>query len=344
MFACADCGTELTAPVSRVALPVHTHHGGWEELHPPLMEPATYAVDPRPTGPPWRRWAEVGEDAAARQGVYVPVHSVSFGARNRIVIAPGDSRSMTLILERCEGYCRGVDGRAGPNLACEGCGRPVATRIDDCGMWQTVWLEPDLVVRRASGRPADPPPGWGDLERAEHRVPPVEPDGSWSRRWEAAVGVVLAHLVVATRGRPVALPAGPVTALLGHAVGWYLPAGPGALSSALAGPGVRAPRSRPDVLFVPLHPLTGEAWRPPSGEKGVVPMDSGVWAYLAHPGETSPMPATGGLPHGVLRDDYPLPPNPGSSLTPNADAFEYTLVGLPAVRNVRPSRHRGAAC
>lgn len=63
---------------------------------------------------------------------------------------------MTLILEKCEGYCRGVDGRAGPNLACAGCGRAVATRIDDCGSWQTVWLEPDAVVRGSSGLPAGP--------------------------------------------------------------------------------------------------------------------------------------------------------------------------------------------
>jgi hypothetical protein len=102
VFVCAGCCTELTAPVSRIALPVHTHHGAWEELHPPLMESATYAVDPQPTGPPWRLWEEVGEEAAARQGVYAPVYSVSFGARGRIVIAPGDSRSMTLILEKCE--------------------------------------------------------------------------------------------------------------------------------------------------------------------------------------------------------------------------------------------------
>ncbi|MEV4233246.1 hypothetical protein AB0J81_40525, partial [Streptomyces bobili] len=166
---------------------------------------------------------------AARQGVYAPVYSVSFGARNRIVIAPGDSRSMVLILEKCEGYCQGVDGRAGPNLACEWCGRAVATRMDDCGLWQAVWLEPDAVVGRPSGLPADPPPpDWDDVERAEHRVPPVEPDGSWSRRWEAAVGVALAHLVAATEDHPVTLPAGPVAELLGHAVGQFLPTGPAA--------------------------------------------------------------------------------------------------------------------
>ncbi|MFJ8229651.1 hypothetical protein ACIQ9E_06770 [Streptomyces sp. NPDC094448] len=306
------------------------------------MEPATYAVDPRPTGPPWRLWEEVGEDAAARQGVYAPVYSVSFGARNRIVIAPGDSRSMTLIPEKCEGYCQGLDGRAGPNLACEGCGRAVATRLDDCGLWQTVWLEPDAVVRRPSGFPAGPPLDWDELERAEHRVLPVEPDGSWSRRWEAAVGVALAHLVAATEDRPVILPAGPVTELLGHAAGRYLPAGPDARTVGLAGPGICPPRPRPDILLVPCHPLTGAPWRPPGDDAAVVPLDSGVWAYLAYPGETSPMPAAGVLPDGVLRDDYPLPPRPWRPLTPHHRAFVYTLVGLPAIRTPRLRRHHDA--
>ncbi|WP_330313655.1 hypothetical protein OHS17_22910 [Streptomyces sp. NBC_00523] len=340
VFVCAECGTELTAPVSRVALPVHTHYGAWEELHPPLMEPATYAVDPRPTGPPWRLWEEVGEDEAARQGVYAPVPAVSFGARNRIVIAPGDSRSMVLIPERCAGYCQGLDGRDGPNLACEGCGRAVATRMDDCGSWQEVWLEPDAVARRPSGHPAGPAPGWADLERAEHRVTPVEPDGSWSRRWEAAVGVALAHLVATTEGCPVTLPSGPVADLLRHAVDRYLPPGPGARSVGLAGPGVPTPRLRPDVLLVPRHPLTGAPWRPLGDDDAVAPLDSGVWAYLAHPGETSPLPATGILPEGVLRDDYPLPPRPWRPLTPHRRAFTDTLAGLPAVRSPRLRRYR----
>lgn len=142
-------------------------------VHPPLLEPATYAIDPQPTGPPWRLWEEVGADAAARQGVFAPVYRVSFGARNRIVIAPGDSRSMTLIPDKCEGYCQGVDGRAGPNLACDGCGRPVATRMDDCGMWQTVWLEPDAVIRRPveGDRRTSPGTQWARQEDARYRGP-----------------------------------------------------------------------------------------------------------------------------------------------------------------------------
>ncbi|MEU1783778.1 hypothetical protein ABZ545_30495 [Streptomyces abikoensis] len=216
----------------------------------------------------------------------------------------------------------------------------MATRIDDCGSWQTVWLEPDAVVRRPSGVPAGPPPDWNDLEHAEHRVPPVEPDGSWSRRWEAAIGVALAHLVAVTEDHSVNLPDGPVAELLGHAVGRYLPAGPGARSVGLAGPGIPLPRPRPDVLLVPRHPLTGVPWRSPDDEGAVVPLDSGVWAYLAHPGETSPMPATGALPEGVLRDDYPLPPRPRYPLAPQRHAFEDTLVRLPAVRAPRLRRYR----
>ncbi|MFJ5927590.1 hypothetical protein ACIQF6_33845 [Kitasatospora sp. NPDC092948] len=307
------------------------------------MEPGTYAVDPRPTGPPWRLWQEVGEEAAARQGVYAPVYSVSFGARGRIVIAPGDSRSMTLIPERCEGYCRGVDGRAGPNLACTGCERAVATRIDDCGSWQTVWLEPDAVVSRPSELPDRPPPDWADLERAEHRVPPVEPDGSWSRRWEAAVGVMLAHLVTATENHPVTLPSGPVAELLGHAVARYLPPGPNPRTVELAGPGIPEPQPLPDVLLVPRHPGTGEPWRPSGLKATVVPLDSGVWAYLTSPGETSPMPATGALPAGVLRDDYPTPSRPWRLLEPHDRAFRDTLVGLPEIRGPRLRRYHDAA-
>ncbi|MEV0281284.1 hypothetical protein AB0I22_33540 [Streptomyces sp. NPDC050610] len=245
---------------------------------------------------------------------------------------------MALIPEKCEGYCRGVDGRAGPNLACEGCGQAVATRVDDCGSWQTVWLEPEAVVRLRTGPPTLSPPDWDDLQHADNRVPPVEPDGRWSRRWEAAIGVALAHLVAATEGRPVLLPVGPVAELLGYAVEQYLPAGPQARSVGLAGPAIHLRHPRPDILLVPRHPLTGTPWR--SDEGTVVPLDSGVWAYLAHPGETSPLPATGVLPEGVLRDDYPLPPRPWYPLTPHHHAFQDTLASLAAARSPQLLRYR----
>lgn len=34
VFACCGCGTVLTAPVSRIALPVHAHHTYGHELLP----------------------------------------------------------------------------------------------------------------------------------------------------------------------------------------------------------------------------------------------------------------------------------------------------------------------
>ncbi len=340
---CAGCGAELTAPVSRVALPVHTHYGAWEQLHPPLMEPATYAVDPLPSGARWRPSDEAGEDLDARQGVHAPARSVPFGARGRIVIAPGDSRDMVLIPEKCAGYCRGIDGRDGPNLACGGCGSAVATRLDDCGLWQAVWLEPDAVRRVPSGLPAVPTPDWDELDLESYAVPPVELDGSWSFRWEAAVPVALAHLVAACEGRPVALP-GPVADLLGDGATGYLPAGPPALTARLAGPGMPAPRSTDDVLLVPRHPVTGEPWRPPHGTAAVAPLDIGVWAHFALPGETSPLPASGRVPEGVLRDDYPLPLRPWRSFMPHSTAFSRTLVRLPAIRRpaLRAYRERFA--
>ncbi|MGW1467593.1 hypothetical protein ACWCPT_24990 [Streptomyces sp. NPDC002308] len=59
MFGCADCGAILTAAVSEVALPVHLTDAHWEELHRPLLEAGSYAVDPEPYGPPWRQWGEI---------------------------------------------------------------------------------------------------------------------------------------------------------------------------------------------------------------------------------------------------------------------------------------------
>ncbi|MFI8103972.1 hypothetical protein [Streptomyces sp. NPDC086023] len=54
------------------------------------------------------------------------------------------------------------------------------------------------------------------------------------------------------------------------------------------------------------------------------------------------MPATGVLPAGVLRDDYPLPHRPWRPLTPHHRAFRDTLAGLPAVRSPALRRFRGA--
>src|SRR5690242_17232210 len=99
VFACTGCDAVLTAPVSRVALPVHADQQFGHELLPALLEPGTYAVNPEPSGPPWRRWEEVGADEAAARGVYAPVASLSYGPPGRVGVAPGDVRGTVLIPE-----------------------------------------------------------------------------------------------------------------------------------------------------------------------------------------------------------------------------------------------------
>lgn len=147
VFGCAGCGAVLTAAVSEVALPIHLSDAHWEALHPPLLEAGTYAVDPEPHGSPWRSWEEVGAQEAAARGVFAPIESLSDGPSNTILLAPGDMRGTGLIPERTEGYCYGINGSGGPNLACLACGLPVGSRIDDCGQWQMVRLLPQAVVR-----------------------------------------------------------------------------------------------------------------------------------------------------------------------------------------------------
>lgn len=64
---CAGCGAVLTAAASEVALPVHLRDTHWERSHPPLLKAGTYAVDPKPYGPPWRTWEEFGRRRRQRE-------------------------------------------------------------------------------------------------------------------------------------------------------------------------------------------------------------------------------------------------------------------------------------
>ncbi|MFF2524229.1 hypothetical protein [Streptomyces liangshanensis] len=340
VFACAGCGTVLTAPVSQVALPVHAHHRYGHEMLPALMEPGTYAVDPEPSGPPWRPWSEFGADEAEARGVFAPVHALSLGAPGAVVVAPGDTRHTVLIPERCDGYCMGLDGRDGPNLACSHCGQPVATRIDDCSLWQSVWLAPDAVRRS----PANDSAGGTTAREASTEewkgTPPIDPSGRWNPRWEAAVGSALAHLLAVSGGTPVTLPDGLVTDTFGRALDALIPPGPPqpprppaksvALALALAGPGLAAPDPDADIALVPRHPRTGKAWQPP-GAVETVPLATDVWIHLAFHRARLLLPVTGGMPDGVLRDD-PLPPYPGELFRPDSGVFLHTLARLPAVR------------
>jgi len=309
---------------------------------PALMAPGTYAVDPEPAAWPWRRWDEVGSDEAAARGVFAPVEGLSYGPVGAVVVAPGDTRGTVLIPERCDGYCLGIDGRDGPNLACEACGRAVATRQDDCSLWQAVWLDPREVRRVPGARRVEW--GWEELAARWDAAPPVEPRHHWwepgrgvdidlwSPRWEAAVGAALVHLLVAADGEPVRLLGGGLlTDVFGAALDRLLPAGRPVRRVGLAGPGLD---SGADIVVVPVHPQTGEVWRPERAA-GVVPLDASVWLYLAFmppDRDVLPVPASGGMPEGVWRDHQTSDVPRSALFRPDWRVFRCRLARHPAVR------------
>lgn len=137
---------------------------------------------------------------------------MSDGAPGAIVIAPGDARGTVLLPEDAGGYYCGLDWGDGPNMACEACGLPVASRIDDCSLWQAVWLAPEAVHRvpvddADSGNHANSADSadaavlsWAEALVEGKFTPPVEAIArwgsllgldhwwAWSPQWEAAVG------------------------------------------------------------------------------------------------------------------------------------------------------------
>ncbi|WP_405888324.1 hypothetical protein OG739_35305 [Streptomyces longwoodensis] len=347
VFVCAGCGTELTTPLSQVALPVHARqkYGNGVQL-PVLMEAGTFAVDPDPWGGPWRTWEELEPGEAEARGIYAPVHALSDRAPGAGVIAPGDVRGTRLMPERLGGACCGLDGGDGPNMACEGCGLPVATRIDDCSLWQAVRLDAEAVHRLPVDGGHAASSSWAELVAQGERTPPFEAIAtwggqlgtshywSWSPRWEAAAGHALAHLLVASEGQPVEVPDGLTADVFRPALDALLPAGAPERRAVLAGPGQPPPDAGVDILLVPVHPRTGQAWAPahPTGSVHLVPLPLGVWLWLVSPRPDPPVPASGHLPLWVLRDD-PLPPLPHGPLRADRGTFQHTLVRLPAVRS-----------
>ncbi|MGW1215409.1 hypothetical protein ACWD5F_37850 [Streptomyces sp. NPDC002499] len=341
VFVCAECDAGLTTPLSQVALPVHAHQkfGNGIQL-PVLMESGTFAVDPEPWGPPWRAWADIDPGEAAARGVHAPVHALSDGDPGAIVISPGDARGTRLLPDRSGGYCCGLDGADGPNMACESCGQPVASRIDDCSLWQAVWLAPNAVRRLLVG-PEVAPLSWAELTANGKATPPFEPLTTWGSRrgsnhwwswspaWEAAVGRALAHLLVASEGRPVTVPDGLSKEVFQRALDVLLPGGPPSRRAVLAGPGVYAPDADADILLVPDHPQTGETWTH-AGPAYSVPLPYGVWLWLTSPEPRLPVPASGAMPHEVLRDN-PQPPRPNYLFRADPSTFQQTLVRLLAV-------------
>ncbi|MEU4587858.1 hypothetical protein AB0F92_38395 [Kitasatospora aureofaciens] len=286
VFECRGCGTALTGPLSRVPFPVYAGipYGNGVAM-PVLMESGTYALGIDLFDP-----ADEGENEGS------------------VLLAPGDAAGTRLIPGRNEGNCCGLDGYGGPNLACAGCGRPVAARIDECSAWQATWLEPD-AARRVPAGPPRPVADWASVAGRWRAAALVEADGSRSIRWDVEAAVTLAHLVSAADGAPLALAPGPLAQAFRGLLGQLPPpqARP-ARRAALAGPGRPLPRPLPDIAVVPRHPQTGEPWPTPPGV-AAAPLAAEYWAALAFHDERELAPATGRLPPGVERDD-PLPPHP----------------------------------
>lgn len=94
-----------------------------------------------------------------------------------MLLAPGDVRDAVIDLALAgDSACGGLDGGE-PNMVCVTCGTPVATRIDDCGLPQAVWLNP-LTTRVIEHGPGPHPVlDWMELIDQRPSIPPSEPDG-----------------------------------------------------------------------------------------------------------------------------------------------------------------------
>lgn len=145
-FQCRSCHRAVTRTVAERPLPAEDVDEGWyrPEASPPdagghsalpivRMPPGTFAIDPDPSGPP-----------------YVLVELSGFlveaGPHGTIVLNPSDSLGLEahpdIVMRR--GYCCGMDGEWGPNLACT-CGEIIATLYSDCYQVQELRLQPDAV-------------------------------------------------------------------------------------------------------------------------------------------------------------------------------------------------------
>ncbi|MFJ1757823.1 hypothetical protein [Kitasatospora sp. NPDC088134] len=328
IFECAHCATALTRPVARARFPAHAHHQVRVNGRlPALMAAGSYAVDPEPSGPPWRPWSRVAPEEAERRGYWAPVRALSEGLPGRVVCAPGDVLGTEVVPERAAGGCCGIGG---PNLACRGCRRIVGSLEDLCDVWHAVWLEPDEVRARPVG-PSPPPAGWAELVHDRSAPPPLGPDGRWSPRAEQDATVALVQLLAAADGALVRFEHRSAAALFGTMPEQLRPGGTGpARRCALHGPGLPLSDPRPELAIVPLHPQTGESWPVPPGVTAV-PLDLDLWRHLAH-GRHRPAVRVGGALRAALDRDEPAPaPHPPPAWF-DAGLLADLLARRPAVR------------
>ncbi|MEV6932493.1 hypothetical protein AB0M46_49485 [Dactylosporangium sp. NPDC051485] len=325
---CRTCGAALTVPVSRVALPVHAHqtYGSAPGSLDPVLEPGTFAVDPLPSGSPWRRWAELEAGEAEALGWYAPRFSISDGPAGQVLLAPGDVRGAVIDPALAgDSACCGLGGGE-PNTVCVTCGTPVATRIDDCGLWQAVWLDPLTTRVIEEGPGPHPVLDWTDLIDQRPGLPPSEPNGGWHPIWAAALASALAHLLAASGGDPILIPDHRVTEILRPTLDRLV--GPASTrperTLVLAGPGL--PAADGHLALVPEHPQTGEHW-PVAQPVKPVPLAWDAWRHLAF--HRDPKPVGRSVP--MLPEALPAL-LPGYRLEPDGWIFFSVLARLPEVR------------
>ncbi|WP_430786344.1 hypothetical protein [Actinoplanes sp. G11-F43] len=303
VFGCGACGAALSVPVSPVTLPEHASHRSsyGPGSHDPVLEPRTYAVDPLPCGPPFRRWDQLAGGEAEALGWYAPRSGISGGPAGRVLLTPGDVRGMVIDPARDgDGGCCGLAGYQ-LNTVCAACGTAVAAWADDCGYPREVWLDPRATRVIDDGPGPHPPLSWTDL--AEHRpgIPPAEPEGYWNHVWTVAAGAATAHLLAVSGGARIRIP-DPLTAAIFRPVLDRLAGSGPERTLTLAGPGRAAADG--DFALVPVHPQTGEIW-PVDPPVKPVPLAWDVWSHLAY--HRDPRPAGRSVP---------LPPEAKAELLP----------------------------
>lgn len=327
VFGCRCCDAILTVAVSRVALPVHANQkwGNGPGSLAPALEPGTFAVDPLPSGSPYRRWAELEAGEAEALGWYAPRFSISAGPAGQVLLTPGDIRGAVIDPALAGDFgCCGLDGGE-PNMVCVRCGTPIATRIDDCGLRQAIWLDPRSTRVIEDGPGPHPVLGWADLIDQRPGIPPSEPSGVWNPMWTAAVASALAHLLAASGGDPLTIPDQQVAEVfrptLDRLVG---PAGAGPHRTlVLAGPGLAGADG--DFALIPQHPQTGEHW-PTASPVQPVPLAWDVWRHLAFHRTSRPIGRSVPLPSEALPALLP-----GHRFEPDGQIFLSVLARLPEV-------------
>ncbi|MDT0532137.1 hypothetical protein RM555_24370 [Micromonospora sp. DSM 115977] len=331
VFGCRICDTALTVPVSRVALPVHAgqKYGNGQESLASALEPGTFAVNPLPSGSPWRRWAGLEAGEAEALGWYAPRFSISAGPVGRVLLPPGDARGAVIDPALVgDSACCGLDGGE-PNMVCVTCGTPVAIRIDDCGLRQAIWLDPLATHVLEDGPGPHPVLDWVDLIDQRPGIPPSEPGGGWHPLWAAAAASALAHLLAASGGDSVVIPDRQVAEVFRPTLNRLV--GPGNMrperTLVLAGPGI--PDADGHFALIPEHPQTGELW-PVAPPVEPIPLAWDAWRYLAF--HRTPKP---------VGRSVPIPPEalpaliPGHRFEPDGQIFLSVLARLPEVRQPR---------